>query len=144
MPLDSGLEHRIRDSFARQGLMRTLGARIIEVDRGRLVVEAPFSDKHTQQNGYFHAAVSAALADTAGGYAALSTMNGTDDVLAVEFKINLLRPAVGERLTAEATVLKSGRTLTVCQVTVRAWRGDGASVVAVMTQTNMRMRPERV
>ena len=140
MPIDPQFDARIRESFSRQGLMRALGARVIEIDAGRVVVELPFSDGVTQQNGYFHAAASAAIADTAGGYAAYSTMAPEDDVLAVEFKINLLRPAIGERLTAEATVLKPGRTLTVCQITVRAWQGEQPTVVAVMTQTNMRMR----
>lgn len=131
---------RVAESFARQGLMRSLGARLMDVARGRVVVEVPFAEALTQQNGYFHAAVSAAIADTAGGYAALTVMEAGDDVLAVEFKINLLRPAVGERLTAEAVVLKEGRTLTICQSTVRAWSGERATTVAVMMQTNMRMR----
>jgi uncharacterized protein (TIGR00369 family) len=137
---ESQLAARIADSFNRQGLMRTLGARLAEIGRGRVVVEVPFADTLTQQNGYFHAAVSAAIADSAGGYAALTTMEADDDVLAVEFKINLVRPAVGERLTAEAIVLKEGRTLTVCQSTVRAWSGAQSTVVAVMMQTNMRIR----
>jgi uncharacterized protein (TIGR00369 family) len=137
---ESPLPARIGDSFNRQGLMRTLGARLVDISRGRVVVEVPFAETVTQQNGYFHAAVSTAIADTAGGYAALTTMEADDDVLAVEFKINLLRPAVGERLTAEAVVLKEGRTLTVCQSTVRALSGEQSTVVAVMMQTNMRMR----
>ena len=136
---ESQLALRIADSFNRQGLMRTLGARLADINRGRVVVEVPFAETLTQQNGYFHAAVSAAIADSAGGYAALTTMESDDDVLAVEFKINLLRPAVGDRLTAEAVVLKEGRTLTVCQSTVRAWSGAESTVVAVMMQTNMRM-----
>lgn len=137
---DSPLVARIADSFNRQGLMRTLGARLAEISRGRVVVEVPFAGTLTQQNGYFHAAVSAAIADSAGGYAALTTMEADDDVLAVEFKINLVRPAVGERLTAEAVVLKEGRTLTICQSTVHAWSGAQSIVVAVMMQTNMRIR----
>ena len=138
---DTELGSRIQESFARQGLMRTIGARLIEVARGRVVIEVPYAGTLTQQNGYFHAAVSAAIGDTAGGYAAYTLMDPADDVLAVEFKINLLRPAVGERLTAEAIVLKAGRTLTVCQSTIRAHAGDRATTVAVMMQTNMRMRP---
>ena len=140
---ESQLAARIADSFNRQGLMRTLGARLADISRGRVVIEVPFAETLTQQNGYFHAAVSAAIADSAGGYAALTTMEADDDVLAVEFKINLLRPAVGERLTAEAVVLKEGRTLTVCQSTVRAWSGAQSTVVAVMMQTNMRMLHSR-
>lgn len=135
-----GLADRIAESFQRQGLMETLGARLIQVERGRVVIELPFAETLTQQNGYFHAAASAAIADSAGGYAALSTMDADDDVLAVEFKINLLRPAKGDRLTAEGVVVKEGRTLTICQNTVRAWTGDRAEVVALMVQTNMRMR----
>lgn len=137
---DSQLAARITDSFKRQGLMRTLGARLADISRGRVVVEVPFAESLTQQHGYFHAAVSAAIADSAGGYAALTTMEPDDDVLAVEFKINLMRPAVGERLTADAIVLKEGRTLTVCQSTVRGWSGAESTVVAVMMQTNMRIR----
>ena len=136
----SELERRIEESFARQGLMRSIGARLVEVARGRVVIEVPYAPTLTQQHGYFHAAVSAAIGDTAGGYAAYTLMDPADDVLAVEFKINLLRPAVGERLTAEAVVLKEGRTLTICQSTIRAHAGDRATTVAVMMQTNMRMR----
>jgi len=136
----SELERRIEESFARQGLMRSIGARLVEVAPGRVVIEVPYAGTLTQQNGYFHAAVSAAIGDTAGGYAAYTLMEPAEDVLAVEFKINLLRPAVGERLTAEAVVLKEGRTLTICQSTIRAHAGDRATTVAVMMQTNMRMR----
>ena len=141
--MDHATGPRIEESFRRQGLMRYLGARLIAVEAGRVVIDVPFSNHLTQQNGFFHAGVSAAIADTAGGYAALSLMNERDDVLAVEFKVNLLRPAVGDRLVAEATVLKAGRTLTVCQTTVRAVKGDEVSIVAVMTQTNMRIDRER-
>jgi uncharacterized protein (TIGR00369 family) len=132
---------RIKNSFARQGLMRQLRARIVSVTRGKVVVEVPFSEQLTQQNGYFHAAASTAIADTAGGYAALSLMDEGDDVLAVEFKVNLLRPAAGEKLIAEASVLKSGRTLTVCQTKVSCVAAGRKTLVAVMTQTNIRVRP---
>jgi len=137
---DAELGTRIQASFARQGLMQTIGARLVEVARGRVVIEVPYAETLTQQNGYFHAAVSAAIGDTAGGYAAYTLMDPAEDVLAVEFKINLLRPAVGDRLTAEAVVLKAGRTLTICQSTIRAHAADRATTVAVMMQTNMRMR----
>jgi uncharacterized protein (TIGR00369 family) len=137
---------RIRDSFDRQGLMRTLGARLTKVESGYTEIELPFSPSLTQQNGFFHAAATTAIADTAGGYAALTLMDETDDVLAVEFKLNLLRPAVGERLVARAQVLKSGKTLTVCRIDVFAYSRPAAdapetsTLVAAMTQTNMRMR----
>src|SRR4029079_12927867 len=112
------LAGRIEESFARQGLMRSIGARLVEVARGRVVIEVPYAATLTQQNGYFHAAVSAAIGDTAGGYAAYTLMDPTDDVLAVEFKINLLRPAVGDRLSAEATEVKAERTLNTVHSTL--------------------------
>lgn len=121
--------------------MTTLGARLVEIQPGRVQIEIPYSPGVTQQHGYFHAATVTAAADTAGGYAALTLMDADDEVLAVEFKVNLLRPAVGERLVATATVLKSGRTLTVCRSDVHAWSGSDAVLVAVMTQTNIRIRP---
>lgn len=142
-----GLMTRIHDSFNRQGLMATLGARIIRIDSGYVEIELPYSAALTQQHGYFHAAATAAIADTAGGYAALTLMGEKDDVLAVEFKINLLRPAVGERLIACAQVVKPGRTLTVCRIDVFGERsGDAGPVrvlVATMMQTNMRMGAEK-
>lgn len=139
--MDDVTVNRIKDSFARQGLMRQLRARVVSVARGEVVVEVPFSEQLTQQNGYFHAAVSTAIADTAGGYAALSLMDEGNDVLAVEFKVNLLRPAAGEKLIAEASVLKAGRTLTVCQTKISSVSGGKKTLVAVMTQTNIRVRP---
>jgi uncharacterized protein (TIGR00369 family) len=130
---------KIRESFGRQGLMTTIGARLVDVQPGQVRIEVPHTPALTQQHGYFHAAVVTAAADTAGGYAALTTMDAEDDVLAVEFKVNLLRPAVGERIVATATVLKSGRTLTVCRADVHAWSEGKATLVAVMTQTNIRL-----
>ena len=83
----SELARRVEESFARQGLMRSIGARLVEVAPGRVVIEVPYAGTLTQQNGYFHAAVSAAIGDTAGGYAAYTLMEPAEDVLAVEFKI---------------------------------------------------------
>ncbi|HVR39443.1 MAG TPA: PaaI family thioesterase [Thermoanaerobaculia bacterium] len=115
--------------------MKTLGARLVRVEPGRVDIELPFSDAVTQQHGYFHAAAVTAIADTAGGYAALTLMREDEEVLAVEFKMNLLRPATGPLLLAEANVVRAGRTLVVCQATVRS----GTEVVAIMTQTNFRV-----
>jgi uncharacterized protein (TIGR00369 family) len=131
---------RIHDSFARQGLMSHLGGRLGEVTPGRVQVELPFSPGVTQQHGYFHAAAVTAIADNAGGYAALTMMDEDDDVLAVEFKVNFLRPARGDRIVAEGVVLKTGKTLTFCQSTVVAWADGTPTTVAVMLQTNIRLR----
>ena len=134
-PRDPGFERRIRDSFARQGMMQTLGARVETVSPGEVVLALPFRNDLTQQHGYLHAAVVTALADTACGYAALSLMEGGREVLSVEFKVNLLAPAAGERFVAEARVLRAGRTLTVCTAEVRAESGGTAKRVAVMQAT---------
>lgn len=136
-----GIRERIQASFDRMGLMRTLGCRLRRIEPGRVAIELPYSDLVTQQHGYFHAAAVTAIADTAGGYAALTTMEPDDDVLAVEFKVNLLRPAVGPLLVAEASVLRAGRTLVVSQINVSAVRGDEHVLVAAMMQTNFRVRP---
>ena len=90
--------------------MKTLGGRLSRVERGRVEVELPYSAAVTQQHGYFHAAAITAIADNAGGYAALTLMRADEEVVAVEFKVNLLRPAVGPRLVAAANVLRAGRT----------------------------------
>ena len=138
----------IQDSFDRQGLMKTIGATVVTVQPGYVEIVLPFSATLTQQHGYFHAAATTAIADTAGGYAALTLMEPGDDVLAVEFKINLLRPAVGERLVACARVLKPGRTLTVCRIDIFAERASERDsvgervLIATMTQTNFRVRAE--
>src|SRR5689334_4015468 len=99
--------------------MRAIGGRLRR-ESGRVEIDLPFSDLVTQQNGYFHAAAVTAIADNAGGYAALTMMDDDEDVVAVEFKVNLLRPAVGPLLVADAVVLRAGRTIVVSQVTVSA------------------------
>lgn len=119
--------------------MRALGGRLLQVEPGRVEIELPYSEVVTQQHGYFHAAAVTAIADNAGGYAALTLMRPDEDVVAAEFKVNLLRPAVGPRLVAEATVLRAGRTLIVSQATVFAFIDDRPLSVAVMLQTNFRI-----
>jgi uncharacterized protein (TIGR00369 family) len=111
--------------------MTLLGAQLVEVGDGRCVIELPGSDEVTQHHGYFHAGAIGAVLDTAGGFAASSTTGWTDDVLTVEYKLNFLRPAAGERLRAEASVLSAGRRLVVCRG--EAFAGDG--LCAAMQQT---------
>jgi uncharacterized protein (TIGR00369 family) len=108
-------EARIRESFARQGYMAAIGAELVHVASGEVDITLPFSERLTQQDGCLHAGVVAGAADSACGYAALTTMDPGAEVLTVEFKINLLAPAAGERLVARGRVLRSGRTLTVCR-----------------------------
>jgi uncharacterized protein (TIGR00369 family) len=104
--------------------MTLLGAELTEAAHGRAVIEVPYREDLTQQHGYFHGGVVTAIADTACGYAAYTTMPPDSSVLTVEFKINLMNPAAGDRLRAEANVHKAGRTLVVVGATVTVGRGD--------------------
>ncbi len=116
----------IHDSFARQGLMQTLDARIDLIEPGHVVIAMPITSAMDQQHGFAHAGATFALGDSAAGYAALSMMEAGSEVLTVEMKINLIAPAAGRRLVAEGTVAKPGRRLLVVQATVRAEAEDGS------------------
>ena len=129
------MNDRIRQSFDRQGLMITLGATLEHVSDGVVHISIRPHPSISQQHGFVHAGAVAAIADSAAGYAALTLMPPGRGVLTVEFKINLLAPAAGERLVARGRVIRSGRQLTVC-------RGDAVAVsegrekhVATMTAT---------
>ena len=139
----AAIRDKIGASFARQGLMKTLGGRLGDVDRGVVSIELPFSEGVTQQHGYFHAAAVTAIADNAGGYAALTLLDPHEEVLAVEFKINFLTPAIGERLVAEGKALRAGRTLVISQISVNAVAPGGVTLVAIMQQTNIRVAAQR-
>ncbi|WP_433065241.1 PaaI family thioesterase [Dactylosporangium sp. CS-033363] len=133
------MEERILESFGRQGLMRHLGARITHVGAGTVHIRLDAREELTQQHGYFHAGATSAIADSAGGYAALTVFPAGTDVLTVEYKMNLLAPADGEFLEAVGTVLRSGRTLTVCRLDVFAGRGERRTLVAAGQQTLIRI-----
>lgn len=125
----------VRESFGRQVHMATLGARITHLAPGEVDLAAPFAPQFTQQNGFWHAGAVASLADSANGYAAFTLAPPGSDVLAVEFKVNLLAPAKGEEFVAKGRVLRAGRTLTVCQADVLAHAGGGETRIAVMLST---------
>lgn len=124
-------EQRVRESFARQGLMAHLGAQMSEVSRGRVMISLPYREALTQQHGFFHAGGTSAIADSAGGYAAFTLFPEGSSVLTVEYKINLIAPAEGERLEAVGQVVKHGRTLTVCALEVFACADAARTCVAV-------------
>lgn len=129
-------EPTVRDSLARQTFLRLLGAEATLVEPGHVVIEVPFRADLCQQNGFLHAGVLTSVADSACGYASLTLMPEGSDVLSVEFKVNLLAPAVGEVFRADARVVRSGRTLTVCQAEVTAVRaGHADRQVALMQAT---------
>jgi uncharacterized protein (TIGR00369 family) len=132
---DPDFERRVREGFAAQAAMRTIGAVLTRVAPGEVDVELPYRDDLTQQNGFLHAGIVTAVVDTACGFAALTLMAPGHDVLSVEFKVNLLAPAAGERFIARGRVLKPGRTLTVCTGDLHAVSADGEKLVATMTAT---------
>jgi uncharacterized protein (TIGR00369 family) len=125
----------VAESFARQALMSTLGAALVAVGPGEVDIEIRHAPGLTQQHGYLHAGVLAAVADSACGYAALTLAPPGYDVLAVEFKINLLRPARAARFLARGRVLRPGRTLTVCRADVVRLSDEGEELVACMLST---------
>jgi uncharacterized protein (TIGR00369 family) len=125
-------------NFARQPAMALIGATISLLEPGQVEVSFPFRSELTQQDGFIHAGIIAAAADSACGYAALSSMPAGSDVLSVEFKLNLLRPAAGERFVARAQVLKRGKTLTAVRADVYALMGVQERLIAAMQATMIR------
>jgi uncharacterized protein (TIGR00369 family) len=140
--VDDSFEPRVRASFARQRVMETIGAVLTRVDPGAVEIALPYRVDLTQQHGFIHAGIVATILDSACGYAAFSLMPADVAVLTVEYKINLLRPAKGDRLVARAHVVRSGRTLTVCAGDVIAQAGGPENVVATMLATVMAV-PQR-
>ena len=126
---------RVRNSFGSQGLMSLLGAKLAEVAAGQVTITLPWRPEVSQQHGYIHAGATSAIADSAGGYAALTLMPATSEVLTVEYKLNLLAPAAGDHLEAVGTVLRAGRTLSVCHLEVFAVDGDQRKLIAAGQQT---------
>lgn len=138
-PSNIEFERAVRESFGRQGLMGTIGAWLVEVKPGRVVIELPYSQRISQQHGMFHGAVVGAVGDNAGGYAALTLMPASSEVLTVEYKINFIRPAQGLLLRAEGHVIKSGRTLTTTRMDVTVLGGAETGLCAVVQATMMRV-----
>jgi uncharacterized protein (TIGR00369 family) len=141
-PEAAELSARIHASFDRQGLMRLLGASLTAIEPGRVQITLPRRPEVSQQHGYVHAGATSAIADSAGGYAALTVMPATSEVLTVEYKLNLLAPAAGDLLEAIGTVLRPGRTLTVCRLEVFSVDHDQRTLVAAGQQTLIRVPAE--
>ena len=141
-PRDPNFELRVRRSFDRQTAMTMMGATLSRVAPGEVEIELPFRSDLTQQHGFLHAGITTSVMDTACGYAALTLMDPGVAVLSVEFKVNLLAPARGERFRGVGKVVRAGRTLSVVSGEFQA--EPGGDVVAIMTATMMtvRDRPE--
>ena len=134
-PPDPNYETRIRASFEQQKAMQTIGATLGPIRPGEATIYLPFSDHLTQQDGFLHAGIISTIVDSACGYAAYTLMPPGSRVLSVEFKVNLISPAIGESFAATGKVIKSGRTLTVCQGKVLAFRNGESKLVAMMQAT---------
>jgi uncharacterized protein (TIGR00369 family) len=135
MSLSPEIEEKIRASFARQTMMQTLGAELLELGEGTAFISAPILPGSLQQQGAAHAALTFAIGDSAAGYAALTLFDPEDEIVTVEMKINLLRPALGDRLYAEGRVVRAGRRLTVVQAEVFAEVDGGRKPVALLQGT---------
>jgi len=140
VPMSPAFAARVRDSFARQGAMRTIGAQLEAIEAGYCAISLVPRPEIAQQHGYVHAGMVAAIVDSAGGYAGFTLFPEDASVLTIEFKLNLLAPAQGDRLVAEGFVVKHGRTLTITRGEVHAEHGGRRTLVALMQQTLMAMR----
>lgn len=135
--MDSQTEARIRESFAKQAMMMTLGAELEAITTGEVSIRAPILPIARQHTGHAHAALSFAIGDTAAGYAALTVMPEGSEVVTAEIKINLLAPADGDYLLATGRVVKPGRRLVVVTSTVTAVTGTRRRDVAILQGTMM-------
>ena len=140
IPQDPQFEARVRASFARQQVMTTIGATLTSVEPGLVEIQTPFRSDLTQQHGFLHAGIITIIVDSACGYAALSLMPAQVGVLTIEYKVNFLAPAAGERFVARGSVTKPGRTVTVCTGDVLAVQEGRETPIATILTTMMVVR----
>ncbi|AUC54117.1 phenylacetic acid degradation protein [Sagittula sp. P11] len=135
------LTDRIKDSFARQGLLRTLGARVVSVEPGAVTLALPLTEALTQQQGYAHGGVAFSLGDSAAGYAAVSLLEPEFDVVTSDMTIHYLAPGLGDTLEARGTVIRPGRRMLVTQADIYTVAEDKETHIARMTGTMVRVTP---
>ncbi len=134
-PRDPDWKARCLAAFEKQPIAKSLGISLAALEPGFCEMRLPFQPELTQQHGFFQAGIVAMLADNAGGWAAYTLMPPKSEVLAVEFKINLMAPAKGDEMIARARVVKSGRTLTIVSIDVSMLDGGREVECALMQQT---------
>lgn len=134
-PSDPDYEDRIRSSFDKQGVMKIIGAKLVRVLPGEVHIEFPFTESLTQQHGYIHAGIITSVVDSACGYAAYTLMSADSEVLTIEYKVNFMSPAKGEKFKGIGRVLKPGRKITVCSGDVIAVDKGKEKIVATMLAT---------
>ncbi|HST06028.1 MAG TPA: PaaI family thioesterase [Chloroflexia bacterium] len=138
MTQDENVATRVRASFEKQKIMGLLGATLASVEQGQVEITLPFREELTQQHGFLHAGVVTTILDSACGYAALSVMPEGAGVLSIEFKTNLLAPAIGNTFIARGQVVRAGRTIVVCSgdvVALQNGKGEEEKSVATMLAT---------
>ena len=133
--IDPNYKTRVRSSFEKQAVMKTIGACLVEMAPGEVVIEFSYDQSLTQQNGYIHAGIVTTVVDSACGYAAYTLMPADSDVLTIEYKVNFMSPAKGEIFRGIGKVIKSGRTITVCTGDVVTLEDGKEKVVATMQAT---------
>jgi len=136
-PRDPEFESKVRSSFAKQAAMQTLGAVMGKIEPGQVEIEMPFQAHLTQQHGFIHGGIVTSILDSACGYAAFSLSAPDSAVLTVEYKVNFVAPAKGERLVARGQVLRPGASITVCKGDVVAYDGGEEKLVTTMLMTMM-------
>lgn len=134
-PRHDGYAEAVRASFARQGVLQAWGAEMLEVAPGTVVLRLPFSARVSQQQGFFHGGVVASLADSAGGYAAMTLLDAGLEIVSVEYKVNFLAPAIGEALIATGNLVRAGNRLLVSTAEVDVRRDGRAHPCALLQQT---------
>lgn len=142
-PQDLNYQARVQASFARQNMMQTMGARLLSVSPGAVEIELPFNENLAQQHGFLHAGAVATIGDTACGYAALSLATADKAVLTIEYKINLLAPALGNKLIARGCVIRPGRTVTVCNGEVFALNNQAEEKIIASLLATIMLLPRR-
>jgi uncharacterized protein (TIGR00369 family) len=133
---------RVEKSFSDQAVMKTIGASIEAISPGKIEIEFPYQSNLTQQNGFIHAGIVSTVLDSACGYAAFSLMPQDVSVLTIEFKINLLSPATGDRFRGYGKVKKAGRNISVAEAELYAFSEQGKKLVATMVGTLMAVSHE--
>ncbi|WP_321545774.1 PaaI family thioesterase [Hyalangium rubrum] len=136
-PADPAYAERVRESFARQAAMGTIGAELVRVEAGEVEVQLAWAAHLTQQHGFLHGGILGAALDSACGYAASTLMPADVGVLSIEYKINFVAPARGQRFRLVGTVVKPGRTISVVEGRAYAVEGDREKLVATMSATMM-------
>ena len=132
---DPLVPERVRQGFAAQQVMQLINARLVDVAPGLVQIELDYQPALTQQHGYLHAGILSTLVDSACGFAAFSLMPLGSQVLSVEFKVNFMSPARGQKFLASGRVIKPGRTLMVCNGEVHAFQDGVETTVALMQAT---------